>query len=109
MKIYNLLKDKLLSNSIVHNKTLLNEILDKAIVFRGYLWGNADMDNLQIGWYNFNSWTQDGGIHIPAKNKMGVLLVFENTQILVASGVIYTRPIGSGWATSDIWYVYSSL
>ena len=95
--------DYLDSTGIVHERTLLSEILkdDNIFKYKGSVYKNVNYDTLKTGWYTVNTWTGTGGSNWPEDNVVGILIAVENNhQICFGQSKIYMRHKGSSaWAS----------
>lgn len=76
----------------------LDDVLNNALIFKGEVFKNVDWDSLEIGFYNINTFSGEGGKNYPADNLFGSLIVLGRAQIAITGTGIYRRTHNdSGW------------
>lgn len=85
------------SKGVIHNKELLNDILNKTLTHTGEKYKAGYYDNFDIGIYDLNTFTGDGGENCPPDNLFGTLLVLGRTQVIISSIGIYYRINNNPW------------
>ena len=64
---------------------------NEPLLYKGEVFMNVNYNNLDVGYYNVNTFTGTGGSNYPSQNIFGSMIVLKRAQIVITSTYIHYR------------------